>query len=64
VEASFNRTMAALGAVITGLLISVIGERPTLIGVIVVFAIATAIVAFSPLGTLKPSPDTTTPDIR
>lgn len=48
-EASFNRTMAALGAVIAGLLISVIGERPTLIGVIVVFAIATAIVAFSPL---------------
>lgn len=46
---SVNRTMAAVGAVIAGLLVSVIGERPTLIGVIVVFAIAAAIVAFSPL---------------
>ncbi|WP_032379764.1 MFS transporter [Rhodococcoides fascians] len=46
---SVNRTMAALGAVIAGLLVSVIGERPTLIGVIIVFTIAASIVAFSPL---------------
>lgn len=46
---SVNRTMAAVGAVIAGLLVSVIGERPTLIGVIIVFAIAAAIMAFSPL---------------
>lgn len=49
VRRSVNRTMAAVGAVIAGLLIGMIGERPTLIGVIVIFTIAVAIVAFSPL---------------
>ena len=46
---SVNRTMAALGAVTAGLLVGAIGERPTLIGVTIVFAIAAGTLAFSPL---------------
>ncbi len=46
---SVNRTMAALGALIAGLAIGLIGDRPTLIGVIIVFAAAALIAARSPL---------------
>lgn len=46
---SVNRTMAALGAVTAGLLVSAIGERLTLLGVTVVFAIAAATLGFSPM---------------
>jgi predicted MFS family arabinose efflux permease len=46
---SINRTMAALGALGAGLLVGLIGDRPTLIGVIVVFGAAALIAALSPL---------------
>ena len=46
---SANRTMAALGALIAGLVVGLIGVRPTLIGVIVVFAAAALTAALSPL---------------
>jgi hypothetical protein len=46
---SVNRTMAALGALIAGLLVGRIGDRATLIGVIIVFAAAALIAALSPL---------------
>jgi len=46
---SVNRTMAALGALIAGLAVGLIGDRLTLIGVIIVFAAAALIAALSPL---------------
>jgi MFS family permease len=46
---SINRTMAALGALIAGLLVGLIGDRPTLIGVITAFAAAALTAALSPL---------------
>jgi uncharacterized membrane protein YgaE (UPF0421/DUF939 family) len=46
---SINRTMAALGALGAGLLVGLIGDHPTLIGVIIVFAAAALIAALSPL---------------
>jgi MFS family permease len=46
---SVNRTMAALGAVIAGLVVGLIGDRATLIGVTIVFAGAALIAALSPL---------------
>ncbi|HET6733084.1 MFS transporter [Mycobacterium sp.] len=46
---SVNRTMAALGALVGGLSVGLIGERPTLIGVIVAFAAAAVTAASSPL---------------
>jgi MFS family permease len=46
---SVNRTMAALGALIAGLVVGRIGDRATLIGVITVFAAAALIAAVSPL---------------
>ncbi len=46
---AINRTATALGAVIAGLLVGLIGERPTLVGVIIVFAVAALIAALSPL---------------
>ncbi|WP_123023408.1 MFS transporter [Mycolicibacterium stellerae] len=46
---SVNRTMAALGALVGGLCVGLIGERLTLIGVIVAFAAAAVIAASSPL---------------
>jgi MFS family permease len=46
---SINRTMAALGAVAAGSLIGLIGYRPTLIGVILVFAAAALAAAVSPV---------------
>jgi MFS family permease len=46
---SINRTMAALGALVGGLSVGLIGERPTLIGVIAAFAAAALTAASSPL---------------
>jgi hypothetical protein len=46
---SINRTTAALGALIAGLLVGLIGDRPTLIGVIIAFAAAALTAAPSPL---------------
>jgi MFS family permease len=46
---SANRTMAALGAFIAGTLVGLIGDRITLIGVIIAFAAAAVIAALSPL---------------
>jgi hypothetical protein len=46
---SVNRTMAALGALAAGLVVGLIGDRPTLIGVIIVFAAAALTAALSPL---------------
>lgn len=46
---SVNRTMAALGALIAGLVVGLIGDQTTLIGVIIVFAVAALIAARSPL---------------
>jgi MFS family permease len=46
---SVNRTMAAFGALIAGLAVGLIGERTTLIGVIIAFTTAALIAALSPL---------------
>ncbi|MGH3401643.1 MAG: hypothetical protein ACRDRJ_03855 [Streptosporangiaceae bacterium] len=46
---SVNRTMAALGAPVAGLLVGPIGDRPALIGVIITFAAAALTAALSPL---------------
>jgi MFS family permease len=46
---SANRTMAALGALVAGLVVGLIGDRPTLIGVIVAFTAAALTAALSPL---------------
>jgi MFS family permease len=41
--------MAALGALLAGLVVGLIGDRPTLIGVIIAFAAAALTAALSPL---------------
>jgi MFS family permease len=46
---SINRTTAALGALIAGLLVGLIGDRSTLIAVIIAFAVAALTAALSPL---------------
>src|SRR5262249_43383448 len=46
---SVNRTMAALGALVAGSVIELIGDRLTLIGVIIAFATAALTAALSPL---------------
>jgi MFS family permease len=46
---SVNRTMAALGALVAGLAVGLIGDRLTLIGVSAVFAAAALTAALSPL---------------
>ena len=46
---SVNRMMAALGALVAGLVAGLIGDRPTLIGVIIVFTAAALTAALSPL---------------
>ena len=46
---SANRTMAALGALVAGLAVGLIGDRPTLIGVIITFAAAALAAVLSPL---------------
>ena len=46
---SVNRTMGAFGALIAGLVVGLVGDRLTLVGVIVAFAAAALIAALSPL---------------
>lgn len=46
---SGNRTLAAIGALTAGLLVGLIGDRPTLIGVILLFAVAALTALLSPL---------------
>jgi MFS family permease len=46
---SVNRTMAALGALLAGLAVGLIGDRPTLIGAVIAFAAAALTAALSPL---------------
>lgn len=46
---SVNRTMAAIGALIAGLAMGLIGDRPILLGVILVFAAAALTAILSPL---------------
>jgi MFS family permease len=46
---SVNRTMAAIGALIAGLAVGLIGDRPTLIGAVIAFAAAALTAALSPL---------------
>ncbi len=46
---SVNRTMAALGALIAGFVVGLIGDRATLIGMVIIFAAAALTVALSPL---------------
>ena len=46
---SANRTAAAVGAVLSGVAITVVGEQPTLVGVAVLFGAAALIAGFSPL---------------
>ena len=48
---SANRTVAAVGSVLGGALLGIAGDRVTLIGIAVVFAIAAAVAALSPLRT-------------
>jgi MFS family permease len=55
---SVNRTMAALGALIAGLVVGLTGDRPALIGVIIAFAAAALTAALSPLRE-APSDDST-----
>ena len=59
---SVNRTMAALGALMAGALVGLIGDRPTLIGVIIAFAAAALIAALSPLRAASHQ-DSTKPEI-
>ncbi len=49
IRRSVNRTFAALGALVAGLAVGLIGDRLTLIGVITVFAAAALTAALSPL---------------
>ncbi|WP_245819632.1 MFS transporter [Rhodococcoides yunnanense] len=46
---SINRTMTAAGALVAGLSIGLIGDRATLVGVVIVFTVAASITALSPL---------------
>ena len=46
---SANRTMAALGALAAGLIVGLIGDRATLIGVVITFTAAALTAALSPL---------------
>lgn len=46
---SANRTMAALGALMAGLVVGLIGDRPTLVGVTIVLAAAALTATLSPL---------------
>jgi MFS family permease len=59
---SVNRTMAALGALLAGLVVGLIGDRNTLIGVTIVFAAAALIAALSPLRE-APDDDSVTSDV-
>lgn len=46
---SVNRTMAAVGALASGLLVGLVGDRLVIVGVVVVFAAAALTAALSPL---------------
>jgi MFS family permease len=46
---SVNRTMGAIGALIGGLFVGLIGDRPTFAGIVVTFAAAALTAALSPL---------------
>lgn len=46
---SINRTAAALGALVAGVLVGLIGERPTVVGAVIAFAAAALTAALSPL---------------
>lgn len=46
---SVNRTIGALGALTGGIAVSLVGEQATLFGVVVVFAVAFGLLAFSPV---------------
>ena len=46
---SANQTMGALGALVAGLLVALIGDRPALIAVVITFTAAALIAALSPL---------------
>ena len=51
---SVNRTMGALGALLAGFAVGLIGDRTTLIGVVIVFAAGALIAALSPLREAPP----------
>jgi MFS family permease len=51
---SINRTLGALGALIAGFLVGLIGDRPTLVAVIIAFAAAALTAALSPLREAAP----------
>ena len=55
---SVNRTMAALGALVAGFIVGLIGDRPALIGVVIAFTAAALIAALSPL---RAAPDNNDP---
>jgi MFS family permease len=59
---SANRTIAALGALMGGLAVGLIGDRATLLGMIIVFAAAALIAALSPLRE-APNDDSTETDM-
>lgn len=48
-----NRSAGALGAVLGGVTLTVLGEKPTLIGVVVLFALSAAIVGLSPMRNVR-----------
>jgi MFS family permease len=50
---SANRTAGAAGAVLGGTALTILGERPTLVTVAVLFAVAAAIARFSPLSSVR-----------
>lgn len=58
---SINRTMAAFGALIAGLLVGLIGNRLTLIAAVVCFVAAAFVAAMSPL---RETPESAGPEVR
>ena len=58
---SINRTMAALGALIAGLLVGLIGDRLTLIAAVFCFVAAALAAALSPL---RETPESAGPEVR
>ena len=58
---SINRTMAAFGALIAGLLVGLIGDRLTLIAVVFCFVAAALVAVLSPL---RETPESAGPEVR
>ena len=58
---SINRTMAAFGALIGGLLVGLIGDRLTLVAAVVTFLAAALVAALSPL---RETPESAGPEVR